>query len=181
MSPIDTLLAIRTAGGTAAIDDGRLVVDIEVDLPETVWQAVAEHRDEIVRLLAPAAPPPAVTVEDRQRWIADPASVSPADRQRWAEDVHARHPHHRGLEAVVEEVEAFVADHKPLPPCWEDPFDCPRHRGSHDLPAGVECCDRCGATETVSSPACGGASTRQDCARCGRFRKFSIWYGRPTP
>ena len=201
MNAIETLLAIRTAGGAVTIQSGRLVVDIEADLPDAVWDAAAEHRDELVRLLAPANTPVSisktlqhgeyevmespkpllVTPEDRARWIADPAAVSPADRRRWAEDVQARHPHHRGLDAVVEEIEALVADHKPLTPCWKDPFDRPRHRGNHDLPAGVECCDRCGATETVASPACGGASTRQDCARCGRFRRFSRWYGKEMP
>jgi hypothetical protein len=177
MTAIDTLLAIRAAGGAVTAESGRLVVDVNHDLPAAVWQAVDEHRDELVRLLEP--PFATVTADDRARWIADPASVSPADRQRWAADVHARHPHHRGLEAVVAEIETFVADHAPLPPCWEDPFD--RHRDRHDLPAGVGCCDRCGATATIDASIHGGESVRQDCARCGRHRRFSKWYGKEMP
>jgi hypothetical protein len=175
MGATDTLLAIRAAGGTVALEGARLVVDVDHDLPEAVWQAVAEHRDELVRLLVPA-----VTADDRARWTSDPASVSPVDRQRWAEDVHARHPHPGGLEAVAEQIENLVADHQPAAPCsWEDPF--PQHRDPHELPAGVACCDRCGATETVGTTIHGGQSTRQDCARCGRFRRFSTWYGRAMP
>lgn len=179
MNAVDVIIAIRAAGGALTIENGVPMVDAPSDLPDAVWEAATTHCDEIVKLLTPAAPPPAVTADDRQRWIADPASVSPEDRRRWAEDVHARHPHHRGLEAVAAEIESFVSDHAPLPPCWEDPFD--RHRDRHDLPAGVACCDRCGGTETVDSPACGGQSTRQDCARCGRFRRFSVWFGRTMP
>jgi hypothetical protein len=48
-------------------------------------------------------------------------------------------------------------------------------------PAGVDRCDRCGSTETVEQSIHGGASTRRDCAACGRFRKFVVWYGVPMP
>lgn len=177
MSPIDALLAIRTAGGTATIDDGRLVVDIEVDLPEAVWQAVAEHRDEIVRLLAPTPAP-----EPRRR----PKAILAAIRTAGGNVTNVGDRLVLDLpddldEALLDELDRSRDDvlaHLQRTD-WEDPF--PRHRDRHDLPAGVACCDRCGATETVDRPACGGQSTRQDCARCGRFRKFSIWYGRPTP
>jgi hypothetical protein len=178
MNAVETIIAIRSAGGTITIENGIPTVDAPADLPDAVWGAARAHCDELVLLLTPAAPAP-VTADERSRWTADPASVSPADRRRWAEDVHARHPHHRGLEAVVEEIETFVADHAPLPPCWEDPF--PHHRDRHDLPAGVACCDRCGATETADIPIHGGQSVRQDCARCGRFRRFSAWYGKEMP
>jgi hypothetical protein len=47
-------------------------------------------------------------------------------------------------------------------------------------PPGVDSCDRCRATETVASTIHGGASAREDCARCGRFRRFSIWNGKAT-
>lgn len=176
MNAIDTLLAIRTAGGTAAIEGSRLVVNVDNELPEDVWQAVAEHRDELLELLLPTVA--TVAAEDRARWTADPQSTTPADRQRWAEDAHARRPHPDGLQAVVSQIEAFVDDHKPVAPCsWEDPFT----PAVIPQPPGVDSCDRCGATETVSTTIHGGQSTRQDCARCGRFRRFSAWYGKEMP
>jgi hypothetical protein len=178
MNAVETLFAIRAAGGAVTTDGGRLVVDVDRDLPAVVWQSVAEHRDELVRLLEPTAA--TVTAGDRDRWAADPQTTTPADRQRWAEDVHARHPHPDGLQAVVSQIEAFVDDHKPVAHCsWEDPV--PRHRDRHDLPAGVGCCDRCGATTTTDTSIHGGESVRQDCARCGRHRRFSRWHGKEMP
>jgi hypothetical protein len=177
MTAIDTLLAIRTAGGTATIDDGRLVVDIEVDLPESVWQAVAEHRDEIVRLLAPAPAP-----EPRRR----PKTILAAIRNAGGNVTNVGDRLVLDLpddldEQLLTELDRSRDDvlaHLQRTD-WEDPF--PRHRDRHDLPAGVDCCDRCGATETVSSTIHGGESVRQDCARCGRHRRFSRWYGKEMP
>ena len=48
-------------------------------------------------------------------------------------------------------------------------------------PAGVECCDRCGNTETIAVTIHAGESTRLDCSICGRFRRFSHWYGQEMP
>ncbi len=38
-------------------------------------------------------------------------------------------------------------------------------------------CEKCGTGETVEVPIHGGKSTRLDCARCGRFMRFGVWYG----
>lgn len=46
-------------------------------------------------------------------------------------------------------------------------------------PAGADLCDRCGATETTDVVIHDGQSIRRDCARCGRFIRFSVWYGEP--
>jgi len=40
---------------------------------------------------------------------------------------------------------------------------------------------RCGSTEYVDHPIHGGQSLRRDCARCGRFIGFPLWYGVPRP
>ncbi len=41
---------------------------------------------------------------------------------------------------------------------------------------GVAICP-CGSTEYVDHPIHGGQSLRRDCARCGRFIGFPLWYG----
>jgi hypothetical protein len=40
-------------------------------------------------------------------------------------------------------------------------------------------CCTCGSSGWVDVPIHGGASTRRDCHQCGRFREFSVWYGKP--
>jgi len=43
-------------------------------------------------------------------------------------------------------------------------------------------CPRCGSTATVDVPIHAGASTRRDCAKCGRFVAFVRWHAQPiTP
>jgi len=39
---------------------------------------------------------------------------------------------------------------------------------------------RCGATTWRDVPIHGGQSVRRDCARCGRFLEFPVWYGNNT-
>jgi len=39
---------------------------------------------------------------------------------------------------------------------------------------------RCGSTTWRDVPIHGGRSTRRDCARCGRFIEFPVWYGKTT-
>ena len=41
----------------------------------------------------------------------------------------------------------------------------------------VTLCDRCGCSRMKDIPIHGGRSIRRDCARCGRFKNFSVWYG----
>ena len=86
------------------------------------------------------------------------------------------------LAAHREELVATLAGDRPIwtdtTPIWPDRA---RDREQLPQPAGVDCCDRCGSTETVDQPIHGGASTRRDCAACGRFRKFVVWYGAPMP
>lgn len=39
-------------------------------------------------------------------------------------------------------------------------------------------CRRCGSAATLDVTIHEGASTRRDCARCGRFIAFTAWYGK---
>lgn len=39
-------------------------------------------------------------------------------------------------------------------------------------------CPRCGATKRREVPIHGGKSVRRDCAKCGRFLCFPVWYGK---
>jgi hypothetical protein len=39
---------------------------------------------------------------------------------------------------------------------------------------------QCGSTAWLDLPIHGGRSTRRDCACCGRFLDFPIWYGNDT-
>jgi len=39
---------------------------------------------------------------------------------------------------------------------------------------------RCGSITWRDVPIHGGRSTRRDCARCGRFISFPVWYGKTT-
>ncbi len=40
-------------------------------------------------------------------------------------------------------------------------------------------CEHCGTSDSVAVPIHEGRSTRLDCARCGRFLRFSVWQPRP--
>lgn len=55
---LEALAVLHRAGGRLTLADGRLRVDVDVELPEDVWQVLADHRDE---LLADVA-------GDRQIW-----------------------------------------------------------------------------------------------------------------
>lgn len=39
-------------------------------------------------------------------------------------------------------------------------------------------CGRCGGAKVVEATTHGGQTIRGDCARCGRFIAFMVWYGR---
>lgn len=60
----------------------------------------------------------------------------------------------------------------------EDPFSTGWGVKEASAPrqAGGGC--RCGATEWVDVPIHGGRSARRECAGCGKFVTFSLWYGR---
>ena len=176
MNPIDTLLAIRAAGGIVTVENDRLVVDIDHDLPPAVWDAVAQHRDEIVRLVAPDSVEGSKrSPEDILADVRDAGGNVTSAGDRLALDLPADIDDQLldELDRSRDDILAHLQRTE-----WEDPF--PNH-DRHDLPADGIRCDRCGAAETVTVVIHGGASVRQDCARCGRFRKFTTWYGVEMP
>ena len=42
-------------------------------------------------------------------------------------------------------------------------------------------CDRCGSVKSVDVSIHDGISVRRDCAKCGRFMAFPVWYGESFP
>jgi hypothetical protein len=84
------------------------------------------------------------------------------------------------LKAHRDQLLATVAGDRQL---WDDTIPVwPDRPGDRlPVPAGVDCCDRCGSTETIDQDIHGGKSQRRDCAACGRFRKFTVWNGVPMP
>lgn len=62
LQALDTLGA---AGGRLAVGAGRLRVDVDVELPEDVWQTLKAHREELIAALA----------GDRQIWPETPEPI----------------------------------------------------------------------------------------------------------
>ncbi len=121
---LDRALAeLDAAKGRLSLVGGRLRVDVDQELPEWVWQTLADHQSDLTLTLA--GDRPILWSEDEPIWSGPT---------------------------------------KPLP-----------------LPAGVDCCDRCRGISVRDVPIHGGRSVRQDCATCGRFRRFSTWYGVEMP
>lgn len=49
---LEALAVLDAAAGRLSVEAGRLRVDVEVELPESVWQTLKAHRDELVATLA---------------------------------------------------------------------------------------------------------------------------------
>ena len=46
------------------------------------------------------------------------------------------------------------------------------------LPSGGLQCDRCKRVQFVEATTHGGRTVRLDCAKCGRFVAWKVWYGK---
>lgn len=55
MNVIETIQAVRSAGGTITVEAGHLSVESPADLPDAVWEALRQHKPVLVDLLAPKA------------------------------------------------------------------------------------------------------------------------------
>lgn len=75
-----------------------------------------------------------------------------------------------------EVLEAIAGDIKPSLSSWT----VPQASGSPNE-GRSDRCPRCGHEEFVDVPIHNGASCRRDCAHCGKFWRFPVWYGRPNP
>ncbi len=54
MNVVETIAAVRAAGGSVSVHAGALIVDAPPDLPAPVWDALAAHKATLIDLLAPA-------------------------------------------------------------------------------------------------------------------------------
>jgi hypothetical protein len=50
---VETIQAVRAAGGSVTVDGGALIVDAPPDLPVAVWDALTSHKATLIDLLAP--------------------------------------------------------------------------------------------------------------------------------
>ena len=55
MNVVETIQALRTAGGAVSVKAGALIVDAPSDLPVAVWDALTLHKAMLVDLLTPTA------------------------------------------------------------------------------------------------------------------------------
>ncbi len=53
---LEAMAAVDAAGGRLRLVDGRVRVDVDVELPESVWQTLADHRDELIGSLTRGRP-----------------------------------------------------------------------------------------------------------------------------
>ena len=60
------------------------------------------------------------------------------------------------------------------------PTESPTRPAVDAPPTSAKAVCRCGSTETTDVAIHDGASLRRDCAKCGRFVDFPVWYGRAT-
>ncbi len=55
MNVVETITALRAAGGSVSVNAGALIVDAPPDLPVAVWDALTLHKATLVDLLTPTA------------------------------------------------------------------------------------------------------------------------------
>lgn len=58
------------------------------------------------------------------------------------------------------------------------PLPVPRAEPCNAPTKSAEAACQCGSTEGIDVPIHEGRSLRRDCARCGRFLDFPVWYGK---
>lgn len=86
---LEALAALDAAGGRMRVVDGRLLVDVEVEIPAAVWQTFKDHREDLIASLVGDRPiwpenvPPIWRDGHREReQFAAPAGVECCDRCR---------------------------------------------------------------------------------------------------
>ena len=73
MNVVETIQAVRNAGGSVGVHAGALVVDAPPDLPVPVWDALATHKAVLLELLAPSVTYDDLSAhEEREAIQADP-------------------------------------------------------------------------------------------------------------
>lgn len=127
MNVVETIAAVRAAGGSVSVSAGALFVDAPPDLPATLWDALATHKATLLDLLAPHATYPQLALhEEREAIQAEPEATadavafgppSPARRCRLIRDTPWQSPDlglvtfPAGLEGtIIEDIPGEIAD-----------------------------------------------------------------------
>jgi hypothetical protein len=78
MNVVETITAVRAAGGSVAVSAGALIVDAPPGLPVAVWDALTLHKATLVDLLTPTATYADLARDEEREAIRAEAQV-PAD------------------------------------------------------------------------------------------------------
>ena len=54
MNVVETIQAVRSAGGSVSVNGGSVIVDAPPSLPDAVWDSLATHKATLLDLLAPS-------------------------------------------------------------------------------------------------------------------------------
>lgn len=114
MNVVETIAAVRAAGGTLSVYAGALIVDAPPDLPTGLWDALATHKATLIDLLAPAVTYGQLAAHEEREAVQAEAQA-PADAVAFARPGAARRCR-------------LVRD---------TPWECP-HLGRVTFPAGLE-------------------------------------------
>lgn len=87
MNVVETITAVRAAGGSVNVSAGALIVDAPPDLPMAVWDALAAHKATLVELLAPAVAYGQLAAHEEREAI---QAEAPADAVAFARPRAAR-------------------------------------------------------------------------------------------
>lgn len=117
MNVVETIQALRSAGGSVSVNAGALIVDAPPGLPVAVWDALAAHKATLLELLAPSVTYAHLAAHEEREAIQAEAEAPadaiafdlprPARRCRLVRDAQARDPH-RGLVMIPAGVEGYV-------------------------------------------------------------------------
>ncbi len=120
MNVVETIAALRAAGGSVSVNAGALIVDAPPGLPVAVWDALASHKATLLDLLAPRITYAALAAQEEREAIqaeADPVPADaitfdlprPARRCRLVRDTEARDPR-LGFVKMPAGIEGWIVD-----------------------------------------------------------------------
>ncbi len=119
MNVVETITAVRAAGGSVTVSAGALIVDAPPGLPVAVWDALTLHKATLVDLLTPTATYADLAAQEEREAIqaegeapADAITFDlprPARRCRLIREAEARDPHY-GLVTMPAGIEGWIVD-----------------------------------------------------------------------
>lgn len=89
MNVVETIAAVRAAGGSVSVHAGALIVDAPPDLPTGLWDALAAHKATLIDLLAPVVTYGELAAHEEREAIQAEAKA-PADAVAFARPGAAR-------------------------------------------------------------------------------------------